>query len=218
MPLIIGVVAVIVLFVVLHDKQKDYSRDSANREKMTRKTNSFLERETLDKFLREGMTFDEAYSATVSEMVKQGYDPCIPKEAYGKTDSVGRGVAPLSGETSWVENPGQYDSDTVKRRREQVHGYSYCGKNDSEVYRDFPTDEYTYNLDLKRSGLKYQEIEKGKFFIYPGYGTCEVIGHNYNASGTKGTYIVRVVKTGEIVNTIRIGDSRIRHMNNNFWN
>ncbi|MFA6731005.1 MAG: hypothetical protein WCR95_08440 [Eubacteriales bacterium] len=134
MPLIIAVVAIVVFFVVIHDKQKDYNRESANREKMMRKTNSYLERETLDKFLREGMTFDEAYNATVSEMVKLGFDPCIPREAYGKKYC---GVnEPINGETSWVDNPGKYDSDTVKRRRNEEQGNGYHGKptNPSGVY------------------------------------------------------------------------------------
>ncbi|MBQ7171916.1 MAG: hypothetical protein IJR89_06545 [Clostridia bacterium] len=220
MPLIIAVVAIVVFFVVIHDKQKDYNRDSANREKMMRKTNSYLERETLDGFLREGMAFDEAYSATMSEMVKQGYDPCIPKEAYGKQDAVGCDSVPLRGETSWVDNPGKYDSDTVKRRRDEHYGDArFVNRtNTSDIYNNFPTNEFEYSQDLKRSTLKLQAIEKGKFFIYPGYGTCEVIGHNYNTFGTKGTYTVRVVKTGEIVHTIRIGDNKIRHMNDNFWN
>lgn len=218
MPLIIAVVAIVWFFVVIHDKQKDYNRDSANREKMMRKTNSYLERETLDKFLREGMTFDEAYNATVSEMVKLGFDPCIPREAYGKKYC---GVnEPINGETSWVDAPGRFDSDTVKRRRDEECGTGYHGRttNPSGVYSNFPTNEFEYKQDLKRSTLKLQAIEKGKFFIYPGYGTCEVIGYNFNTFGTKGTYTVRVVKTGEIVHTIRIGDSKIRHMNDNFWN
>lgn len=218
MPLIIAVVAIIVIFVVLHDNNKDNKRESANREKMMRKTNSSLERETLDRFLREGMTFDEAYDATINEMVKLGFDICIPKDAYGKKFGLNLPNQPINGETSWVSEPWKFDSDVVKDRRERIHGSNYYGPNDSQIYNNFPKTAFEYKMDLKRSTLHCQTIEKGEFIIYPGYGTCEILDYNYSPSGTSGTYKVRVVKTGEIVNTIKIGDSRIRHMNDNFWN
>jgi hypothetical protein len=154
------------------------------------------------------MAFDEAYEATLKEIVSLGYEPCIPRDAYGKRSktSVFDKAPSYGSETSWVENPERYDSSLVKTRKRNFNG------DDKRVYKNFPKTHYEYELDLKRSSLRAKTIEKGQFITHPEYGTCEVLGYNYGILGTSGTYKVRVLKTGETVNTIKIGDSRIRHV------
>lgn len=214
MPLIIAFIAIVVLFVSLHDSKKEYNRKSADYAVSMRKTNARLEQETLDRFFRQGMSFNDAYEATLKEIVSLGYDPCIPRDAYGKkSKTCAFDKAPSSeSETSWVESPEKYDSHLVKMRKKDFNG------NDELVYKNFPKTHCEYEIDLKRSSLRAKTIEKGQWITYPGYGTCEVLGYNYSPLGTKGTYKVRVISTGEIVNTIKIGDSKIRHMDNTSWN
>ena len=73
MPLIIGVVLIIWIFVVVHDKNKDQNRKNANYEKARRKTNAEKERIVLDGYMKQGMTLAEAYEATKAEMIRLGY-------------------------------------------------------------------------------------------------------------------------------------------------
>ncbi len=206
MPLIFAAVAFLTLFVVLHDARKKYDRESADLAKRTRKTNAYLERKLLDGFMKQGMTFGEAYAAAAEETVRLGYEPCIPKEAYGKA----AGADPAPEETSWAEDPGAYDSRTVRKRRELLYGGERKPWNDGRIYEDFPADRYECRKESERRILKHKTIPAGRFIIYPGYGTCEILGHLYDASGTKGFYKVRVVGTGRIWTGIPIGDVRIR--------
>ncbi len=206
MPLIFAAVAILTLIVVLHDARKKDARDSADCAKTNRKTNAWLERKLLDGFMRQGMSFGEAYAAAAEETVRLGYDPCIPREAYG--NAAGADLAPE--ETSWVEDPGAYDSRTVRKRRELLYGQMRVHRNDGRIYEDFPADRYGSRKETERRILKHKTIPAGRFIIYPGYGTCEILGHLYDASGTKGYYKVRVVGTGRIETGIPIGDARIR--------
>lgn len=212
MPLIIAVVAIIVFFVVSHDNKIDRDRNSANRAKDMRKTNAYLERRVLDSFLRQGMTFEEAYRATMYEMPKRGFEPCIPKDAYGNKDRKYGFSEIIDGETSCVPDPGQFDSYAVKMRREEKYGLYYSGPIDESLYDGFPTTEGEYVRDLKRSSFKIMTVNVGEFITYPNYGTCEVIERNINPiTQTSGYYVVLVISTGEIKN-IKIGDSKIRQV------
>ena len=214
MPLVFAVVVIITIIVVLNDAQKNYNRESANYTKMYRKTNSFLERETLDKFMRQGMTFDEAYLSTMNEMVRLGYEPCIPADAYGQE----KYRDPFTdGETSCVYGAGEYDSFIVKTRRELLYNAKKQNRqklwNDDRIYEDFPVNRFESRQEAERWALKYKTLKKGQYIIYPGYGTCEILDHKYYASGTKGYYKVRIVLTNQIA-IVPIGDEKIRLMDN----
>lgn len=213
MPLIIAVVAIIVFFVCMRDNNKEYNRTSANYEKSRRKTNAVREQEVLDGFLRQGMTFAEAYSATQKHMYELGFEPCIPKSAYyGVKES---DASSQRTETSCIfDRPVEwYDSDAVKRRREQIKSEGRT-PTEEEVYACFPKNNAEYLAELKIRTVKAQAIPVGECFIFPGYGTVEVLSHDLSsASFGKGYYKAKVLRTGEIVR-IKIGDNRIRRMGN----
>ena len=163
MPLIFAVVVIITIIVVLNDAQKNYNRESANYTKMYRKTNSFLERETLDKFMRQGMTFDEAYLSTMNEMVRLGYEPCIPADAYGQIQY----RDPFTdGETSWVDGEGQYDSYIIKTRRELLGENQQIG-NDSRIYEDFPRNRFESRQEAERSRKRFPHVPEKASFLLP---------------------------------------------------
>lgn len=213
MPLVIAVVAIIVIFVVIKDGNADRDRKNANYELFRRKTNAEKERETLDGFMKQGKTFDEAYSATQAEMCRLGYVPCIPKDAYG-TDWAGTKEIWGGEETSYIGDPsGRFDSDAVKTRKRLLleEGLPLTEEN---IYANFPSNNVEYEKELKRQTVRFAAIKKGEWFTYPGYGTVEVIGHEYSPlTPGHGYYKVKVLQTGEIVTDIKIGDSKIRRIN-----
>ena len=213
MPLVFAVVVIIWLFVVFHDKNKDQNRKNANYEKARRKTNAEKERIVLDGYMKQGMTLAEAYEATKAEMIRLGYEPCIPLNAYG-TGLYGRKEIHDGEETSYLEaESNRFDSDEVKTRKRllQQNGHQAA---DAGVYNNFPTNNYEYVRDLKSQTLQFQSIPVGKWITYPGYGTLEILGYNYSPyNPSKGYYKAKVIKTGEIVTTIKIGDKSIRQIN-----
>lgn len=215
MPLIIAVVAIIVLIVWMRDSKKERFRMSANYEKARRKTNAPLERDVLDGFLKDGMTFNEAYSATKKRMYELGYEPCIPKKAYfGYTRNVN---SPQRLETSLMADHSTewYDSAVVKSRREQIRQEGRT-PTDEEVYAVFPRNNAEYAVELKRSNVKTRAIPVGESFIFPGLGAVEVVSHDFShAVFGKGYYNVRVLKTGEMAR-IKVGDERIRRIENDW--
>lgn len=216
MPLIIGVVLIICIFVVFHDKDKDLNRKNANYEKARRKTNAEKERLILDGFMKQGMTLTEAYAATQKEMIRLGYDPCIPISAYGTNFS---GTKEIFGgeETSYIDDASKrFDSDEVKTRKRLLEK-SGRQLTDENVYDSFPKNNAEYEQNLKRQTLQFQSIPVGEWITYPGYGMLEILGYEYSPfNHNKGYYKAKVVKTGEVVTTIKIGDSKIRRVNNRF--
>lgn len=211
MPLIIAVVAVIAIFVIVRDNAKDRARDAANYEKSSRKTNAEKERQILDSFLKRGESFDDAFVKTQEAMSDLGYDPCIPKNAYG-TDFSGMKIVGQSDETSYIGNVSErFDSDFVKMRKRQL-ARNKSDLTEANIYRNFPKNIHEYNQCLRADTLQMQAVQVGETFTYPGYGTVEVIGHRYLNAST-GFYDVKVLRTGEIVTTIKIGDDKIRQLN-----
>lgn len=216
MPLIIGVVLIIWIFVVVHDKNKDQNRKNANYEKARRKTNAEKERIVLDGYMKQGMTLAEAYEATKAEMIRLGYEPCIPLNAYG-TDLYGRKEIHTGEETSYLEaESNRFDSDEVKTRKRLLEK-SGKQSTDENVYSGFPNNNVEFEQNLKRQTLQFQSIPVGEWITYPGYGTLEILGYEYSTLNTsKGYYKAKVIKTGEIVTTIEIGDKSIRRVNSKF--
>lgn len=212
MPLVFAVVVIIWLFVVCHDKNKEQTRENANYEESRRKTNAEKERLVLDSYMKQGLTLREAHEATQKEMIRLGYDPCIPINAYGK-DFFGRDVV-YGGETSYIpQGAGKFDSYEVKTRKELLRQNGRQA-TDADVYNNFPTNNYEYVQDLKRQTLQFQSIPVGEWITYPGYGTLEILGYEYSPfNPSKGYYKAKVIKTGEIVTTIKIGDKSIRQIN-----
>ena len=216
MPLVFAVVVIIWFFVVCHDKTKEQNRENANYEKSRRKTNAEKERLVLDGYMKQGLTLREAYEAAKKEMIRLGYDPCIPISAYG-TDLYGWKEIYDGEETSYLQaESDRFDSDEVKTRKRllQQNGNR---TTDTTVYDNFPTNNYEYVRDLKRQTLQFQSIPVGEWITYPGYGTLEILGYEYSPfNPSKGYYKAKVIKTGEIVTTIKIGDKSIRRVNSRF--
>ena len=219
MPLVIAVLVILVLIFNAKDSNKNNARQSAIREKDRRKTNARLEQRTLDMYMKHGYSFDDAFRKSYEDMVAAGYDPCIPREAYKNREGVESSLCGVYGGND-VE---RYDSFWVKRRREdakrkwqQSHPGVHISKAPPEeierlTYDNYPTTEFAYLHDIKRSTMRLQAEPVGTFIIYPGLGTCEVLAHNWIGDGAfGGTYTLKVLKTGKVVTYVRIGDTKIR--------
>ena len=219
MPLVIAVLVILVLIFNAKDSNKNNARQSAIRERDRRKTNAVLEQRTLDMYMKHGYSFDEAFRKSYEDMIATGYDPCIPRDAYSKNRD---GTQSSFCGYSFFE-PEKFDSFWVRQRREdakrqwqQSHPGVHISKASREeierlTYVNYPTTEFAYLHDIKRSTELAKAEPVGTFIIYPGLGTCEILAHNWIGDGaTGGTYTLRVLKTGQIVSYIKIGDSRIR--------
>ena len=148
-------------------------------------------------------------------MVAAGYDPCIPRDAYQPNSSScfhprGGGVM-------------AFDSFYVKQRREAaVEEWLHIHPDktiddvpydeiDDVVYDNFPRSDAEFAHGMKRLTIKTQALPVGTFIIYPGLGTCKILEHNWFGNGALGgTYTLKVLKTGETVTHVRIGDEKIR--------
>lgn len=218
MPLVIAVLIILVIFFNTKDSIKNNARQAAIREKDRRKTNAVLEQQTLDMYMKHGYSFKDAFTQTYQDMVDAGYEPCIPREAYSKNvDGKESSFCGLN-----FFEPQKYDSFWVRERRrdaerewQRSHPGIHISKAPPEViermvYKNFPTTEFAYLHDIKRSTMRLQAEPIGTFIIYPGLGTCEVLAHNWIGDGAAdGTYTLRVLKTGKIVTYVKIGDSKI---------
>ena len=215
MPLIIAVLIIIVLFLNAKDSKKWNDRQSSIREKDCRKTNARLEQKIMDTYMKHGYSADEAFRKSYDDMLAAGYDPCIPRNAYRANSS-----------NCWEIGVGGYErfeSHWVKQRREAAV-QEWLSKNPGElpcnapideidaiVYKDFPTTERAYLHDIERLRRRGQAEPIGTFIIYPGLGTCEILAHNWIGDGAAGgTYTLKVLKTGQIVSYVKIGDDKIQ--------
>lgn len=213
MPLVFAVLIMIVVFLNAKDSKKRAYKNSASYEKNRRKTNAKLEQRTMDTYMKHGYSADEAFKKSYEDMVLAGFEPCIPRSAYGKNSSYCEG--------KYGFDPEYYDSYLVRDRREDAQEEWRLEHpredmlSDEEierrVYQNFPKNNSQYIADIKRRGVRAQAKPVGTFIIYPGLGTCEILAHNWMGDGASGgTYTLKVLKTGEVVTHVRIGDSRIR--------
>ena len=219
MPLVIAVLVILVLIFNAKDSNKNDARQSAIRERDRRKTNAALEQRTLDMYMKHGYSFDEAFRKSYEDMIASGYDPCIPRDAYSKNCD---GTQSSFCGYNFFE-PEKFDSFWVRKRREdaekqwqQSHPGVHISKAPREeieqlTYVNYPTTEAAYLHDIKRSTMRHQAEPIGTFIIYPMLGTCEILAHNWIGDGAAGgTYTLKVLKTGQTVTWVKIGDSKIR--------
>ena len=87
MPLVFAVLIMIVVFLNAKDSKKRAYKNSASYEKNRRKTNAKLEQRTMDTYMKHGYSADEAFKKSYEDMVLAGFEPCIPRSAYGKNSS-----------------------------------------------------------------------------------------------------------------------------------
>lgn len=216
MPLVFAVLIILVIYF----NSKDSAKRNAKRESLhadhLRKTNARLEQSVMNAYMMHGYSADEAFKKSYEDMIAAGYEPCIPRNAYQLNSSKCSKIISDSEIT-------RFDSYWVRQRKEAVikewcknHPGQYpheapLDKLEAMVYDRFPTNENEYVHDIKRLSNRSRAASVGTFIIYPGFGTCEVLGHNWIGDGALGgTYTLRVLKTGEIVTHIKIGDDKIR--------
>jgi hypothetical protein len=207
MPFVIAILAVIVVFRVVVEMNQTSSKENAMFVNDMRKTNAQLEQRTLEEHLKSGASFDEAYRMTENDLVKQGFVPCIPMDQY----------EPGSATLKNFRKASSFDSNEVKRRREALiffwndgHNSAYHGEWDDHLYDDFPHTLRDYRRNLRVRDLYYKLVPVGKRITIPIWGTCEVIGYQFNSRKTFATYILRVVGTDTILKHISVEDKQIR--------
>lgn len=232
MPLVIAVLAFMVLIFNCKDSIKRNTRLEGNQAKDRLKTNAKLEQRTLDMYLKYGYSFADAFQRTYQDMYKAGYEPCIPYEAYLKLkDGSGWSSFCDSGNNTylgrWNErlvdkgfSPGQYDSEWVRDRRRAIYESYQINHPEEEIssselerltYENFPKTEWEHQRDIKISANISKAEPIGTYIIYPNLGTCEVLGYYWVDHGAAGgAYKLKVLKTGEIVNRVLVGDEKIR--------
>lgn len=210
MPLIIAFILTLALIVILRDHNAKVARNRAYYAQSSRKTNAKLERRLVDQQMRLGLTFNEAYDAAQKKLIEKGFEPCIPRSAYGQ-GQFGKRVIDENWETSYVYDPEQYDSQLVKARRESLQQTS--SRIDSkDLYKDFPKNYAEYLNDHKRLAATWRTYKNGEWFTHPKYGTVEVLNSQPGLVAGKASYTVKVIKTGEIVQGISIDDPGIRSL------
>ena len=212
MPLIIIVLIIIVLISWGVGIGKDSERKRKQYKASSRKTNAKMEREVVDKYMKYGKPFNEAFELAQKEMIKNGFEPCIPRDAY-KPDlwSSSDGTPP---ETSECPECEKYDSDAIKHLRTEY--YILCDKRKEKRTRE-GEDKYIYGDKLPQTARQYETFlmacqyrgiydaaSVGSYISYSGLGTCEVIDLDVNTS----EHIVKVIRTGEI-KRISFGDKNI---------
>ena len=210
MPLVFAVLVIIVLFLNANDYNKNREKETSIYAKEGRKTNAILKQKIMREYMMQGLSADEAFRKSYEDMVKAGYEPCIPRSAYSANSS-----------SMEYRDPQYFDSWLVKDRRKDyteewknTHPGEDIGKHREEieerVYLDFPKNEAEYIRDIKTRAKRNQAEPIGAYIIYPGLGTCEVLAHNWIGDGYfGGTYTLKVLKTGQIVSFVKIGDKKI---------
>lgn len=213
MPLVFVVLIIIVLMLNAKDYNNNRERQSSIYAKDGRKTNAALEQKIMDTYMKHGLSADDAHQKSYEDIIKAGYEPCIPRDAYGANSS--RCIL------KYGFNPQDFDSWLVQDRRKdftEEWKIAHPGENPAEhreeieerVYLNFPKSEFEYVRDIKTRAKRNQAEPVGTHIIYPGLGTCEILAHNWIGDGYfGGTYTLKVLKTGQIVSFVKIGDKRI---------
>lgn len=221
MPLVFAVAIILVIFFNAKDSKLRNDNISAEYTKSMRRTNAVLEQQIMDSYMKQGLSADDAFRKSYEDIIAAGYEPCIPRGAYYKNSSFCKSRVD-KWEYGRPFDPRAHDSFAVQERRKDIEeewkkahpGESvsdHLEEIDNLVYQNFPRNEAEYNLDIKRRSNRAQAEPIGTFVIYPGLGTCEVLAHNWIGNGTFGGYYsLKVLKTGKIVNYVKIGDNKIR--------
>lgn len=198
------VLSIIVSIICIRARSNQVDNAAGDYAISARKTDAIREQEILDGFMKQGYTFDEAYQKTLEECPQRGIQPCIPKHEYG----YGKLTHLLNGFTSYCEEPERFDSEEVKRRREEAkRNRKPIGS--SEIYREFPKDQAAYKQQLKKEAVQVTLVKKGGCLVHPLYETCQVIDYDLSPDGTSGSYVVKQLSTGKTLQ-IDIKDKRIR--------
>ena len=212
MPLIIAILAIIVLCSWANSSSKEGARAQTYHDACARKTDAETERALVDKYMKTGMLFDDAFEMARSDMIKNGFDPCIPKTAYRSRGSIDINT---SWSTSECYRCRDYDSEAVKHIRNdyksecEQKGVPYS-ESDARRYiyesGRLPKNaaQYEAYLDRNLRSKRHKAVAVGKYIVYSGFGTCEVVDLDFE----KSMHTVKVLRTGEILH-VPFGSNRI---------
>lgn len=210
MPLIIAVLIIIVIFMTAKDSTINNERKRRQYTAAIRKTNAKLELKLVQQFYNHGEnTKDRAIDLARVELVKRGFEPCIPLDTF----RIERGCIYVYHRSYDYQ---RFDSHAVRGLNEQFKRESREARREFSSQEEFERlqEEYVYSklpktiaeyeghLFLSMERLK--AVPVGNFLSYPGWGTCEVIALDYDRL----QHTVRVVNTGEI-KKIAFADKRI---------
>lgn len=227
MPLIIAILIIVVIILNLNDSSKQAQRMSRIHANTRRKTCAYMEQQLVSRYLLYGMPFEEAFRKSYQDMVDAGFEPCIPREAYPHS---GESYAGSHLKRSFEEYDSQWVRDIYKakwfkqrsnyeKKHPIVRDRRYCDAMAiyREIHENFPTNEFEFRKAMDRFDIEINARPIGSFLIYPGYGTCEVVGYRYSCDKTIGWYELRVLKTNEVITNVRIGDPQITYQGSNIF-
>lgn len=212
MPLIIAVLIVVVVVSSLRNSSKESKREERIHTANSRKTNAKKERLLVDAHMKAGEPFDRAFELARQDIVKAGFEPCIPKTAYKSCQPIWDDLGAV--ETSECPDFQRYDSNAVRLRREE---YKTRCRKAGRKHTEEGEEAYVYGDDFPDTAVKYARylnnyqkthqidaVPVGRYISYRGIGTCEVTALDFD----KAEHEVRVVLTGE-TKTIPFGDKDI---------
>lgn len=223
MPLVFAFLIVAALLLSYFEGKNKAAKNGAISAKSMRKTNARLEQRILDQHMKCGKSFDESFALTQQEIVSRGFEPCIPRSGYKghKRDSSDKYINHGDYNTSHCPKLEDYDSYEVQARWEELYedwkrkhpnenGGDEFAPSDEEIYKDFPTTQWEYELGIDQRRLRMKLVPIGEYIILPNHGTCEVVGYNFNSRKTGGSYSLKVLHTGQIIDYISFHNSQIK--------
>ena len=146
MPLVIVVLIIIVIAISSKDKIKSDALIKKHTDEATRKTNARLERELVDRYMKYGKNFKDAYWLARQDIVMAGFYPCIPETAYDHfqyTSTYDPRDNNGKYESSWCEKcEEKFDSSKVRWKRDKYLKQCY----EQRVYPN-RLQEYHYIYD-----------------------------------------------------------------------
>ena len=212
MPLIIVVLIIIVIFINAKDGSINNERKRREYTKSIRKTNAKLELKLVQQFYNRGEnTDDRAIELARAELINQGFEPCIPRDAF-RVDEYDRCIYVYHQSYNYQRFDSHavsslnedFETQTDKTRIKFASQEEFEQKQEEYVYNNLPKTIAEYQRYLRLSITRSQAIRVGNFLSYPGLGTCEVIALDYDRL----QHTVKVIQTGEI-RKIAFGDKRI---------
>lgn len=210
MPLIIIVLAIIVIFLTARDSNINSQRKQDRYTAEIRKTNAKLEFELVEKFYnQDGCAKDDAIEKAKEELIKLGFEPCIPKSAY-RLDSGSICVYGYGYDCQKLDSHAVRSLNKDFKTRADAANIKFASqeefdkKQEEYVYNNLPKTIEEYEHYLHLSIERSKAVRVGNFLSYPGLGTCEVIALDYDRL----QHTVKVISTGEI-KQIPFADKRI---------
>lgn len=180
MPLVFVLLVIVVVFVNIFESSKKGRLQDQQAARILRRTNAKLERELVDHYMKQGLTLNESISLTYNDLIKKGFDPAIPPDAYYQ-DKNGKFE---SSET--IEPLYKYESDAVSNTEsliilvhKKVHPGEPLPYSDEEytsrVYKWLPKTMSEYDLLMDALYVWGIALPLHTMVIHETYGLCEIV-------------------------------------------